>query len=64
MGEQICRHTSMQAAAASYDAISILRFNHPFTFLNERVQFGHAGGWKWSAYKVGMKAQRMSKTVH
>ncbi|KAJ5598010.1 hypothetical protein N7537_008094 [Penicillium hordei] len=64
LAEQICRHTSMKAAAASYDAISIPRFNHPFTFQNERVRFGHADGWKWSAYKVGMKAQRMSKTVH
>lgn len=61
LAEQICCHTSMKAAVASYDAISIPRFNHPFTFQNERVQFGHADGWKWSAYKVGMKAQRMSK---
>ncbi|KAK8207973.1 hypothetical protein M8818_004011 [Zalaria obscura] len=63
LAEQICCDTSMKAAAASYDQISIPRFEHPYNFQFERVGFGHATGWKWNLYKVGMLAQRRFKMV-
>lgn len=64
LAEQICRHTSMQDAAASYDRISIPRFEPVFSFSHERIGFGHCTGKKWMFYKYGMAAQRAFKQVH
>ncbi|EED21404.1 monooxygenase, putative [Talaromyces stipitatus ATCC 10500] len=49
---QICCNTSMNAAAASYDRISIPRFQSAFDFSHERIQFGHCTGKKWLFYKM------------
>lgn len=63
LAQQICRHPSMKAAAAFYDAISIPRFNRSFTLQNECLGFANADGWKWKAYKFGMRVEKMSQTV-
>lgn len=64
LAEQICRNASMEAAVASYDRISIARFDPVFKFSHERIGFGHATGKKWLFYKYGMAAQRKLKQVH
>ncbi|RAO66814.1 uncharacterized protein BHQ10_002826 [Talaromyces amestolkiae] len=64
LAEQICRNASMDAAVASYDRISIARFDPVFKFSHERIGFGHATGKKWLFYKYGMAAQRRLKQVH
>lgn len=64
LAEQICSNTSMDAAAASYDRISIPRFEPVFSFSHERIGFGHCTGKKWTFYKYGMAAQRGFKQVH
>lgn len=45
------------------NAISIPRFNRSFTFQNECLGFGNADGWKWKAYKLGMRVEKMSQMV-
>ncbi|KAJ5378239.1 uncharacterized protein N7496_005648 [Penicillium cataractarum] len=64
LAEQICRNVSLDAAAASYDRLSIPRFQHDFNFSHERIGFGHCTGSKWMFYKYGMAAQRALKKVH
>lgn len=64
LAEQICGNMSLDAAAASYDRISIPRFQHAFNFSHERINFGHCMGAKWTFYKYGMAAQRALKKVH
>lgn len=64
LAEQICYNASLGAAAASYDRLSIPRFQHVFNFSHERVNFGHCTGSKWTFYKYGMAAQRALKKVH
>lgn len=64
LAEQICRNASMDVAAASYDRISIARFEPVFSFSHERIGFGHCTGKKWLFYKHGMAVQRACKLVH
>ena len=64
LAEQIYHNVSLGAAAASYDTLSIPRFQHAFNFSHERVNFGHCTGSKWTFYKYGMAAQRALKKVH
>lgn len=64
LAEQICRNTSLQDATASYDRLSISRFEPVFDFSHERIGFGHCTGKKWMFYKYGMAAQRGFKQVH
>ncbi|OKL63619.1 hypothetical protein UA08_01013 [Talaromyces atroroseus] len=64
LAEQICSNTSMDAATASYDRVSISRFEPVFSFSHERIGFGHSTGKKWLFYKYGMAAQRGLKQVH
>ncbi|CEJ61682.1 hypothetical protein PMG11_10206 [Penicillium brasilianum] len=64
LAEQICQNDSLNAAAASYDGLSIPRFQHNFDFSHERINFGHCTGSKWMFYKYGMAAQRALKKVH
>jgi 2-polyprenyl-6-methoxyphenol hydroxylase-like FAD-dependent oxidoreductase len=64
LAEQLCRNISLDAAAASYDRLSIPRFQHNFNFSHERITFGHCTGSKWMFYKYGMAAQRALKKVH
>lgn len=64
LAEQICRNASMDAAVASYDRLSIARFDPVFKFSHERIGFGHATGKKWLFYKYGMAVQRKLKQVH
>ncbi|KAI7968564.1 hypothetical protein EIK77_006583 [Talaromyces pinophilus] len=64
LAEQICQNSSMDAAVASYDRVSIVRFDPVFKFSHERIGFGHATGKKWLFYKYGMAAQRKLKQVH
>jgi 2-polyprenyl-6-methoxyphenol hydroxylase-like FAD-dependent oxidoreductase len=64
LAEQLCRNISLDAAAASYDRLSIPRFQHNFNFSHERIGFGHCTGSKWMFYKYGMAAQRALKKVH
>jgi 2-polyprenyl-6-methoxyphenol hydroxylase-like FAD-dependent oxidoreductase len=64
LAEQICSNMSLDAAAASYDRLSIPRFHNAFNFSHERINFGHCTGAKWTFYKYGMAAQRALKKVH
>lgn len=58
LAEQMCCSTSLDAAVAAYDKLSIRRVEHAMSFSHERVRFGHSSGWMWKVYKYGMAAQR------
>ncbi|KAJ5097762.1 hypothetical protein N7456_008483 [Penicillium angulare] len=64
LAAQLFRNTSLDAAAAFYDRLSIPRFQHAFDFSHERINFGHCKGGRWLFYKHGMAAQRALKQVH
>jgi 2-polyprenyl-6-methoxyphenol hydroxylase-like FAD-dependent oxidoreductase len=64
LAEQICHSNSLDAAMASFDRLSIPRFQHKFDFSHERINFGHSTGKKWIFYKYGMAAQRVLNKVH
>ncbi|KAJ5179962.1 hypothetical protein N7492_003172 [Penicillium capsulatum] len=64
LADQICCNVSLDATTASYDRLSIARFQPVFDFSHERIGFGHCTGRKWAFYKHGMAAQRAFKMVH
>ncbi|KAJ5290944.1 hypothetical protein N7478_000195 [Penicillium angulare] len=64
LAEQLFCNASLDAVAASYDRLSIPRFQRAFDFSHERINFGHCKGGKWLFYKHGMAAQRALKKVH
>ncbi|KAJ5622895.1 hypothetical protein N7490_011500 [Penicillium lividum] len=64
LAQQICSSISMDVAAASYDRMSVAKFEPVFNLSHERIGFGHSTGKKWVFYKYGMAAQRAFKQVH